>query len=220
MINGSGATLVIRAAGGKGQSAPAVWRRTYGYPVVRQEFDAEYIERLTDGDRAVEEHFTSYFEGLLRVKLRRRGCSGPDIEDVCQETFLRVLQMLRKKGIEHPERIGAFVNSVCNNVMLELWRSHARHPGVDSPEHETPDTALDMEGILMNEERKRFVHVVLKEMPELEAGILRMIFVDDMDRDEICKQLNLRRDYLRVILHRALTRFKKLADGTGTAVSA
>jgi RNA polymerase sigma-70 factor (ECF subfamily) len=220
MINGSGATLVIRAAGAHAQGAPAVWRRTYGYPVLRQEFDADYIERLTDGDRAIEEDFTSYFEGLLRVKLRRRGCSSHDVQDVCQETFLRVLQTLRKKGIEHPERIGAFVNSVCNNVMLELWRSHTKHPGVDSKESDAPDTTLDMEGVLINEERKRFVYVVLQEMPELEARVLRMIFVDDMDRDEICKQLNLRRDYLRVILHRARTRFKKLADGTSTAVSA
>jgi DNA-directed RNA polymerase specialized sigma24 family protein len=57
-------------------------------------------------------------------------------------------------------------------------------------------------------------------MPSLEARILRMIYVDDIDREEICRQMNVRREYLRVILHRALARFKKLAGGTSTAAGA
>lgn len=217
MIRAGVIRKVVVSASGR---APGVRRRTYGYPVFRQEFDAAYIERLTVGDPATEEHFTAYFEGLLRVKLRRRGWSGHDVEDMCQETFLRVLQTLRKKGIEHPERIGGFVNSVCSNVMYELCRAHQRHPSVDAVETEPVDTAIDMEGALIHAERKNFVHVILKEMPELEARILRMIFVDDMDREEICRQMNVRRDYLRVIVHRALTRFKKLAGGTSTAAGA
>ena len=221
MMNGSGATLVIRAADRaaeeQAQRAPALGRRTYGYPVFRQEFDAEYVERLSAGDEAIEEHFTAYFEGLLRVKLSRRGWSGHDVEDMCQETFLRVLQTLRNKGIEHPERIGAYVNSVCNNVMLVLCRSHARHPSVGATETEPMDTAIDMDGVLINAERKEFVQVILKEMPTIEARILQLVFVEDIDRDEICRQMNVRRDYLRVILHRALARFKKLAGGTSTA---
>jgi RNA polymerase sigma-70 factor (ECF subfamily) len=188
--------------------------------VFRQEFDAEYIERLTVGDQAVEEHFTAYFADLLRVKLGRRGWSGHDVEDMCQETFLRVFQTLRKRGIEHPERIGAYVNTVCNNVMLELCRSHTRHPTADPMESEPVDTALDMEAILINAESKKVVHVILQAMPSLEARILRMIYVDDIDREEICRQMNVRREYLRVILHRALARFKKLADGTSTAAGA
>ena len=28
---------------------------------------------------------------------------------------------------QHPERLGAFVNSVCNNVLLEYYRSSTRH---------------------------------------------------------------------------------------------
>ena len=224
MMNGSVATLVIPAIDGaaaaQAQSAPVLCRRPYGCPVFRQEFDEDYIQRLASGDRAIEEHFTAYFEALLRVKLSRRGWSGHDIEDMCQETFLRVLQTLRKKGIEHPERIGAYVNSVCNNVMLELCRSHARHPSAGPGESEPTDTTLNMEGVLIGEERKTFVKRVLKEMPAMESRILQMIFLEETDREEVCRQMNVGRDYLRVILHRALTRFKTLADRTSAAAGA
>jgi RNA polymerase sigma-70 factor (ECF subfamily) len=224
MMNGSVATVAVQAAVGvsvvEARRAPVFQRRSYGCPVLRQEFDADYVERLTGGDQAIEEHFTAYFGELLRVKLSRRGWSASDVEDMCQETFLRVLQTLRRKGgVEHPERIGAYVNSVCNNVVLELCRSHAKHPSADATEHEPVDTAINMEGALIDEERKRFVQVILKEMPEPEGRLLRMVFLEEADREDICKRMNVGRDYLRVILHRARTRFKALADRSSAAAA-
>ena len=74
----------------------------------RQDFDAQYVSRLTEGDASVEQHFTAYFGEFLRIKLRRRGWTTQEIEDISQETFLRVLQVLRqKRGLEHPERLGS-----------------------------------------------------------------------------------------------------------------
>lgn len=60
-------------------------------------FNDDYVRRLTAGDREVERHFTSHFGTLLRIKLRTKLRSPQLIEDVRQETFLRVLQSLRKK---------------------------------------------------------------------------------------------------------------------------
>ena len=215
-MNGAAGTLVMPTIDGPAaaqtQSTPVLCRRSYGRPVFRQEFDAAYIERLKSGDQATAEHFTFYFESLLQVKLRRRGWSGHDIEDMCQETFLRVIRKLRSEGIEHPECIGGFVNSVCNNVMRELCRAHTKHPSVDASENEPIDGAIDMEGLLINDERKKFVLLLLAEMPGIESRVLRMIYLEETEREEICQRLNIGRDYLRVVLHRALTRFKALAD--------
>jgi RNA polymerase sigma-70 factor (ECF subfamily) len=88
---------------------------------------------------------------------------------------------------------------------------------VDATENEPADGAISIEGVLMDEDRKKLVQVVLKQMPLTESRILRMIFLEETDRDEICKRMNVRRDYLRVILHRALTHFKELADRTSAA---
>ena len=90
-------------------------------------FDAQYVRLLTEGDPETERHFTAYFSELIRIKLRSKLRSPQLIEDVRQETFLRVLNTLRRKdGLQHPERLGAFVNTVCNNVMLEAIRGESR----------------------------------------------------------------------------------------------
>ena len=58
-------------------------------------FDASYVERLRTGDAHIEGHFVTYFSELIRLKLRSRLNSREAIEDVRQETFMRVLALLR-----------------------------------------------------------------------------------------------------------------------------
>lgn len=87
-------------------------------------FDAGYVDNLCAGDRQTQEHFVGYFTELLQLKLRSRLQSPHAIEDVRQETFARVFSVLRKDGgLRQPERLGAFVNMVCNHVLSEHYRS-------------------------------------------------------------------------------------------------
>jgi len=88
-----------------------------------QAFDAAYVERLCAGDRNTQEHFVRYFTELLQIKLRSRLSSPHAVEDVRQETFARVLAVLSKDGLRQPERLGPFVNTVCNHVLLEHYRA-------------------------------------------------------------------------------------------------
>ena len=187
--------------------------RTPGGAVERQDFDAQYVNRLTVGDASVEQHFTAYFGEFLYIKLRRRNWSTHEIEDIRQETFLRVLQVLREKGgLEHPERLGAFVNSVCNNVVFEFCKARARHPPFDPDGNEPIDHTIDMDGSLLAEEKKKLVRAILGELPAADRELLKMIFLEETNRDEVCRTMHVDRGYLRVLLHRALIRFKALAS--------
>jgi RNA polymerase sigma-70 factor (ECF subfamily) len=81
-------------------------------------------------------HFASYFGDLLYLKLRVRLRSIELIEDICQETLTRVLEILREgPGVERPERFGAFVNGVCNNVMRELQPVGRAHRALGRTQH-------------------------------------------------------------------------------------
>ena len=203
----------LRTLGGPAQGARTTQRGSSGPTVDKQDFDAQYVSRLTEGDASVEHHFTVYFSEFLRIKLRRRGWSTEEIEDIRQETFLRVLQVLRQKqGLEHPERLGAFVNSVCNNIILEFYKARARHPAFDPDGAEPIDHSIDMDGSLLAEENKRMVRVILGELAEEDRKLLKMVFLEEADRDEVCRIMNVDRGYLRVLLHRALIRFRSLAS--------
>ncbi len=172
-------------------------------------FDQDYLRRLASGDAVVEHHFSSYFGDLLLLKLRARIRSSPLIEDIRQETLLRVLRIVRMKGVEHPERFGAFVSGVCSNVMMELLRGEMRHEGFPSG-FEPADDRVDLDVLLVNQQRRRQVDRILEELPEKDRQLLRMFFLEERDKGEICERFKVRKDYLRVLLHRAKSRFRSM----------
>src|SRR6266700_582423 len=92
----------------------------------RFSFDAEYVQRLRQGDHETQDHFAHYFGDLVRIKAISRLRSPQAADDVKQETLFRVLRSVRDGAVEHPERLGAFVNTVSNNVMLEMFRRDRR----------------------------------------------------------------------------------------------
>jgi RNA polymerase sigma-70 factor, ECF subfamily len=177
-----------------------------------QAFDAPYVERLRSGDFRTQEHFVAYFSELIQLKLRARLRSPQAIEDVRQETFVRVFAALRSPGgIRQPERLGAFVNSICNNVLLEHYRASSRSDSLDDePQNELPDPVMDVLGAVAAKQMEEKVREILDEMSERDRRILREVFLEERDKDEVCRDFGVDRDYLRVLLHRAKQSFKSL----------
>ena len=173
-------------------------------------FDADYLSRLAARDAATESHFAAYFEKFLFLKLRARRLTPELADDITQETLFRVLKRLRQPdGVLQPERFGAFVNSVCNNVLREFGRDRARHgPGPEEPP-DPQDERVDLDAPLLNEQRKRLVGSILAELPAKDREILRLLFFEDLERDEICARLGIDAGYLRVMLYRAKGRFQE-----------
>jgi RNA polymerase sigma-70 factor (ECF subfamily) len=180
----------------------------------RHHFDAEYVRALVAGDAEVERHFTQYFGELLVLKLRRRLRSPAQVDDARQETFVRVLSALKQKGgLAAAESLGAFVNGVCNNVLFEMYRANRRTTGLDEEYDGTSSRPLADAEIIAAEERAG-VQAALEALPEREQLLLKWLFYDERDKDEICRELKIERGYLRVLLHRAKGRFREQFEST------
>ncbi len=179
------------------------------WPLDFHSFDELYLTRLASGDAAVEHHFSAYFGELLSLKLRVRVRSPQLAEDIRQETLLRVLQIVRREGVLHPERFGALVSAVCNNVQMELVRGEMRHEKSES-EFELADDNIDLDAPLVNQQLRRQVDTVLKELPLKDRELLRMFFIEERDKAKLCSRFDVGEDYLRVLLYRAKSRFKTL----------
>jgi RNA polymerase sigma-70 factor (ECF subfamily) len=183
----------------------------YAEPVLEfYSFDETYIEKLRSGDPRTEEHFVRYFTELLQLKLRSKLQSPHAIEDVRQETFARVLKALRKEGaLRQPDRLGAFVNTVCNNVLLEYWRTLSRSQSLDDEGQPEPHAkGADALELAAAKQMKVKVREILLGMPQRDRQLLQAVFLDERDRDEVCAEFRVEREYLRVLLHRAKQEFK------------
>lgn len=181
-------------------------------------FDAAYVERLRSGDKETEAHFCRYFRELIHLKLRSRLHSSQAIDDACQETFARCLTLLRSEGgLRQPDRLGALVNSICNNVVSEQYRKASRVEPLDDhgPERFVAD-GPDALTQVITADTVREVRRVLAGLPERDRRVLEALFLQERDKDEICRELGVTRDYIRVLLHRAKQSFREQYEKRGT----
>ncbi|HEX8409732.1 MAG TPA: sigma-70 family RNA polymerase sigma factor [Thermoanaerobaculia bacterium] len=167
-------------------------------------FDDDYVRRLREGDRDTALHFHAYFRDLLLLKLRNRLRSMDAIDEVRQEVFLRSLERLDR--LKDPSRLGAFVNSICENVLKEYYRAENRNEALDEQQDIADDRNVDVEYDSARNVAR--VRRVLADMQGREAEILRALFVEELDKDELCRRFDIDRDYLRVLVHRAKEKFR------------
>jgi RNA polymerase sigma-70 factor (ECF subfamily) len=172
-------------------------------------FDEAYLKRLRERDFPTEQHFVAYFRKLLLIKLRSRLRSSQAVDDIAQETFLRVFKAMQSEGgIRQPERLGAFVNSVCNNVLQEFYRSVDHGASLDDDVPEPVDKLIDLEGFLVTKQTREQVRKVLALLGDKDRQLLRSIFLEEKEKDDVCREFGVDRDYLRVLLHRAKQSFR------------
>lgn len=176
-------------------------------------FNKAYVDQLRNGNPATERHFSAYFEKLLQIKLRARGIGSDKVDDLKQDTFIRVIASVRKEGgVRQPERFGAFVNSTCNNVLLEYYRSLGKNQQMDDTHEEIPDKVTNLEGMMVSKQCSEQVRNILLGLPARDRELLRAVFLQEKDKDTVCRDFGVDRNYLRVLLHRAKDKFKAVYE--------
>jgi RNA polymerase sigma-70 factor (ECF subfamily) len=176
---------------------------------IKPRFDEEYVEMLRQGSQAVCTHFTLYFSALLTGILRRTLRRRDMVEDVRQETMLRVLQLIHRGAFRQPERLEALVVAVSRYVTYEMLRAESRYclPAEEAPERADP--APNPESKAIESECRERLTELLADMGERDSRVLKMMFVDDENRAEICERVRVTPSYLRVVLFRARRRCKQ-----------
>lgn len=122
---------------------------------VAVELSAEYVARAQRGDRVCEEKILGRLRPILHTYFIKRIGLKPEVEDLIQNTLLRVHNGLT--DIEYPERFMGFVMKAALYELHDLYRG--RYSGRETlydpfapPEHVDDDssaaTALDAERAL------------------------------------------------------------------------
>jgi RNA polymerase sigma-70 factor (ECF subfamily) len=174
-----------------------------------RDFDRSYMDRLRSGDPGTEEHFVAYFGKLIRMKVGQRLHSTAALEDVQQETFARVLWVLTEGRMQQPERLGAFVHSVCSNVLREHCRSAWREvPADDGFVDNIPDPAIGVCDAIATRQMQEEVREVLDELSEKDRRLMKALFLEERDKDDVCRDFGVDREHLRVLVYRAKQSFK------------
>jgi RNA polymerase sigma-70 factor (ECF subfamily) len=87
---------------------------------------------------------------------------------------------------------------------MEQYRSSSRVETLeDDAAEQLVETRPNALSLVISDDMRELVRDVLDGLNERDRGLLRAVFLEDRDKDEVCKELGVDRDYLRVLLHRA-----------------
>ena len=80
-----------------------------------------------------------------------------------------------------------------------------------------PDSRMSSDDRVVTRERKEIIQDILEQLAVKDRDILRALFLEDADKDDICTRFEVDRDYLRVLVHRAKLRFREVYEKKGLA---
>lgn len=116
-----------------------------------------------------------------------------------------------RPGLRQPERLGAFVTRVCNNVLREHYREAAKEiPTGDEVGMNVPDPAIAVADAIVYGQMQQRVRHILTQLSERNRRLLTAIFLDERDKEEVCHSLGVNRKYRRLLLWRAKRSCKAL----------
>jgi RNA polymerase sigma-70 factor, ECF subfamily len=124
-------------------------------------------------------------------------------QDLTQQVMVRVLEAIRAGRVEDSARLSSFIFGTCRNVTWDMRRSDERQRKI---ERETAALSVDVTPPEHSERDVLRLYTCLRALPQREATVLRMSFMEDRGSDEIASRLELGAGNVRVIRHRALAK--------------
>jgi RNA polymerase sigma-70 factor (ECF subfamily) len=67
--------------------------------------------------------------------------------------------------------------------------------------------------LLEARDTERVVRQILNQLPERDRRLLQSVLLEERNKDEVCAEFGITREYLRVLLHRAKQSFKSFYIG-------
>jgi RNA polymerase sigma factor (sigma-70 family) len=191
------------APAGSGEAAPPTTRTAQG---------AELAARFWD---------------RLRVVAARRTGDAAAANEIARETLRRVADAMRSGQLERPAALPALVFQTVRPVCAERQRVAPLEPSAGAPsETRRGDqgrrrVAIETLRSLIADERRRDVGQAFRSLRDGDQKVLRLVYLDRLNVDQIAARLGSTAGAVRVRKHRAL---RRLADyvaprprGTATA---
>jgi RNA polymerase sigma factor (sigma-70 family) len=142
------------------------------------------------GSSAAWEVLVNRFSGLVAAMARRCRLSDADVAEVCQTTWLRLVENLDR--IEQPERIGAWLATTSRRESLRIATRKA--VAVSSLEEADPvdDQSEPPDAAILREEQVWAIRVAAEQLSPRSRRLLGLLMGDDdLPYKEIAEQLDM-----------------------------
>ena len=170
------------------------------------------VDRIRNGDPAGMEDLYHLFARGIRYYLFRN-LGSQDLDDKIHDTFLIVVQAIRRGDLREPERLMGFVRTIVRRQVA----SHIEHV-VQVRREESPlepacpirDHKATPEECAITHQQMDFVIRTLRGLSVKDREILTRFYLQEQSQEKICREMDLSDTQFRLLKSRAKARFGEL----------
>ena len=173
---------------------------------------AELVGRIQEGDpRGMEELYRLFQRGIRFYLCRQLG--PQELDDRLHDTFLIVIQAIRRGDLRELERLLGFVRTVVRRQVAASI-DQAVHNRRDFRELECGDTVSDNlespEERVISQQQSEIMEEVLRGIYSRDREILTRFYLHGQTQEQICSEMDLTETQFRLLKSRAKARFGQL----------
>lgn len=170
------------------------------------------VDRIRVGDPAgMEELYRMFARGIRFYFYRQLG--PQELEDKIHDTFLIVVQAIRKGDLREPERLMGFVRTIVRRQVaahIDQVVHTRREEAPLEPGTILPDRSHTPEERMMGQEKAELMMKVLRGLSTRDREILTRFYLQEQSQEQICREMNLTDTQFRLLKSRAKARFGEL----------
>lgn len=172
----------------------------------------ELVERIRSGESdGMAELYAIFAKGVRFYLCRQLGAQ--ELDDKIHDTYLTVVQAIRRGEVREPERLMGFVRTVVRRhvaahieKMVNIRRDHAELESslrVVDPRENPEENA-------MLRQRMELIQKVLGELSDRDREVLTRFYLYEQSQEQICTEMGLTETQFRLLKSRAKARFGEL----------
>lgn len=173
----------------------------------------QLVRRVGDGDRQAESEMIERYSRGLRFLLRRQTRDPELAEDLLQETWMVALERIRSESLESPERLAGFLSGVARHLALNEMRKTSRQRTTPNSSivDLIPDESDNPVRLASRSEVRQLVKRLIGELgQERDREILSCFYVQEQEKESICRRLGIDSAHFNRVLFRARQRMREL----------
>jgi RNA polymerase sigma-70 factor (ECF subfamily) len=166
--------------------------------------DAFLVGSIANGDAEAVRPLIERWRKPLAAVLQRALGPSPDVDDVYQETWMRVVRSAR--SYDPAQRFSAWLFTIAWNLVKDRWAKRVRHADVDLAK--MPSRERSAEDLLVESDRAEQVREMVSRLPERLSQAILLRYFEELSEKEVALRLGVPVGTVKSRLHHAL---KKLA---------
>lgn len=149
--------------------------------------DAELVQQIIDGNNNAFRYLVANYQRLVLHIVGRVIRRQDEVEDICQEVFIKVFRKMKKFRGE--SKLSTWIATIAYNTSISHVRKQTRR-GEQSLDENPAQTALEWDGktdekILEKKEAKKYLLKMIESLPMNYRTVLTLYHLEEFSYKEI-----------------------------------